>query len=119
MRSRGRVASLIEVRSGIHPELTGRENVFLYGSILGLSRKDIRKRFEAIGWVERAAGAPAVPEFRLAKGGIASFVLTCPSGRYDLVAFLGKEVGIKGKVLENEGRVPRMLVVERLEILSN
>jgi lipopolysaccharide transport system ATP-binding protein len=46
--SRGRVASLIEVRSGIHPELTGRENVFLYGSILGLSRRDIRTRFDEI-----------------------------------------------------------------------
>jgi lipopolysaccharide transport system ATP-binding protein len=46
--SRGRVASLIEVRSGIHPELTGRENVFLYGSILGLSRRDIRTRFDDI-----------------------------------------------------------------------
>src|SRR5262245_26814261 len=85
----------------------------------GAPPPDIRKRFEAIGWVERTAAAPAVPEFRLAKGGIASYVLTCPSGRYDLVSFLGKEVGIKGKVLENEGRVPRMLVVERLEILSN
>ena len=85
----------------------------------GAPPPDIRKRFEAIGWVERSAGAPAVPEFRLAKGGIASYVLTCPSGRYDLAGFLGKEVGIKGKVLENEGRVPRMLVVERLEILSN
>jgi lipopolysaccharide transport system ATP-binding protein len=48
VRSRGRVASLIEVRSGIHPELTGRENVFLYGSILGLSRRDIRTRFDEI-----------------------------------------------------------------------
>jgi lipopolysaccharide transport system ATP-binding protein len=48
VRSRGRVASLIEVRSGIHPELTGRENVFLYGSILGLSRRDIRSRFDEI-----------------------------------------------------------------------
>jgi lipopolysaccharide transport system ATP-binding protein len=48
VRSRGRVASLIEVRSGIHPELTGRENIFLYGSILGLSRRDIRARFDEI-----------------------------------------------------------------------
>jgi lipopolysaccharide transport system ATP-binding protein len=48
VRSRGRIASLIEVRSGIHPELTGRENIFLYGSILGLSRKDIRTRFDDI-----------------------------------------------------------------------
>ncbi len=48
VRTRGRVGSLIEIKSGIHPELTGRENIFLYGSILGLSRKDIRARFDDI-----------------------------------------------------------------------
>jgi lipopolysaccharide transport system ATP-binding protein len=48
VRTRGRVGSLIEIRSGIHPELTGRENVFLYGAILGLSRKEIRRRFDEI-----------------------------------------------------------------------
>jgi lipopolysaccharide transport system ATP-binding protein len=48
VRTRGRIGSLIEVKSGIHPELTGRENVFLYGTILGLSRKEIRRRFDEI-----------------------------------------------------------------------
>ena len=48
VRARGRVGSLIEIRSGIHPELTGRENVFLYGTILGLSRKEVRQRFDQI-----------------------------------------------------------------------
>ena len=48
VRTRGRVGSLIEIKSGIHPELTGRENIFLYGAILGLSRKDIRRRFDEI-----------------------------------------------------------------------
>jgi lipopolysaccharide transport system ATP-binding protein len=48
VRTRGRVGSLIEIRSGIHPELTGRENVFLYGTILGLSRKEVRRRFDQI-----------------------------------------------------------------------
>ena len=46
--TRGRVGSLIEIKSGIHPELTGRENIFLYGTILGLSRRDIRRRFDEI-----------------------------------------------------------------------
>ena len=46
--TRGRVGSLIEIRSGIHPELTGRENIYLYGTILGLSRKEIRRRFDEI-----------------------------------------------------------------------
>ena len=44
----GRVGALIEVRAGIHPDLTGRENIFLYGSLLGLHRSDVRKRFDEI-----------------------------------------------------------------------
>lgn len=45
---RGRVGSLLEVGTGFHPELTGRENVFLNGAILGMSRVDIRRRFDEI-----------------------------------------------------------------------
>lgn len=45
---RGRVASLLEVGSGFHPELSGRENVYLNGSILGLSRKEVAARFDEI-----------------------------------------------------------------------
>jgi ABC-type polysaccharide/polyol phosphate transport system ATPase subunit len=48
IRVRGRVGALIEVGTGMHPELTGRENVMLYGRILGLSRNDVRKRFDQI-----------------------------------------------------------------------
>jgi lipopolysaccharide transport system ATP-binding protein len=46
--TRGRVAALIELGAGFHPDLTGRENVFLNGAILGLSRAEIRRRFDAI-----------------------------------------------------------------------
>lgn len=44
----GRVGSLLEVGTGFHQELTGRENIFLNGAILGMSRHDIRRRFDAI-----------------------------------------------------------------------
>ncbi len=45
---RGRVASLLEVGTGFHQELTGRENIFLNGAILGMSRAEIRRRFDEI-----------------------------------------------------------------------
>ena len=43
---RGRVGSLLEVGTGFHPELTGRENIFVNGAILGMTRRDIRARFD-------------------------------------------------------------------------
>lgn len=45
---RGRVTSLLEVGTGFHPELTGRENVFLYGAILGMDKRRVAARFDAI-----------------------------------------------------------------------
>src|ERR1035437_6033880 len=45
---RGRVASLLEVGTGFHPELTGRENVFLNGAILGMTKKEIVQKFDEI-----------------------------------------------------------------------
>ena len=46
--TRGRLAALLELGSGFHPELSGRENVFLNGSILGLSRKELERKFDEI-----------------------------------------------------------------------
>jgi lipopolysaccharide transport system ATP-binding protein len=45
---RGRVASLLEVGTGFHPELSGRENVYLNGALLGMSRREITQKFDAI-----------------------------------------------------------------------
>ena len=57
---RGRVASLLEVGTGFHPELTGRENIFLNGAILGMTRAEIRKKFDEI--VAFAVAAHLEPE---------------------------------------------------------
>ena len=60
-RIRGRVASLLEVGTGFHPELTGRENVFLNGAILGMTRAEVRKKFDeivAFAEVERFIDTP-------------------------------------------------------------
>lgn len=46
--ARGRIASLLEVGTGFHPELTGRENIYLNGSILGLKKREIDNQFDAI-----------------------------------------------------------------------
>lgn len=48
IRMRGRIASLLEVGTGFHPELTGRENIFLNGAILGMTRKEIARKFDEI-----------------------------------------------------------------------
>lgn len=48
IRIKGRVASLLEVGTGFHPELTGRENIFLNGAILGMHRAEIRRKFDDI-----------------------------------------------------------------------
>jgi homopolymeric O-antigen transport system ATP-binding protein len=57
----GRVSSLLEVGTGFHPELTGRENIFLNGAILGMSQREIRKKFDeivAFAEVERFLDTP-------------------------------------------------------------
>ena len=48
VKIRGKLASLLEVGTGFHPELTGRENVFLNGAILGMMRQDIAQKFDDI-----------------------------------------------------------------------
>jgi ABC-2 type transport system ATP-binding protein len=48
VRVRGRVAGLIEVGAGLHPDLTGRENIFLNGAILGMTEAEVRRNFDAI-----------------------------------------------------------------------
>jgi lipopolysaccharide transport system ATP-binding protein len=61
VRMRGRVASLLEVGTGFHPELTGRENIYLNGTILGMKRREIDRKFDEIvdfSGVERFLDTP-------------------------------------------------------------
>lgn len=59
--TKGRIASLLEVGTGFHPEMTGRENIYLNGAILGMTRKEIKRKFEeivAFSGVERYIDTP-------------------------------------------------------------
>lgn len=61
IKIKGRIASLLEVGTGFHPELTGRENIFLNGAILGMTKAEIRKKFDEIvefSGVERYIDTP-------------------------------------------------------------
>ncbi len=61
IKYRGRIASLLEVGTGFHPEMTGRENIYLNGAILGMTRKEITRKFDeivAFAGVERYIDTP-------------------------------------------------------------
>ena len=61
IRARGRIASLLEVGTGFHPELTGRENIYMNGSIMGMTRHEISRKLEEIvdfAGVERYVDTP-------------------------------------------------------------
>lgn len=61
VKARGRIASLLEVGTGFHPELTGKENIFLNGTILGMRKREIARRFDEIvdfSGVERYIDTP-------------------------------------------------------------
>ncbi len=68
VRMRGRVGSLLEVGTGFHPELTGRENIFLNGSILGMSRLEIKNKFDEIAQFAGIENFLDVPVKRYSSG---------------------------------------------------
>jgi lipopolysaccharide transport system ATP-binding protein len=65
---RGRVASLIELGAGFHPELTGRENVYLNGAILGLTQREVRRKLEEIVEFAELSEVIDVPVKRYSSG---------------------------------------------------
>jgi ABC-type polysaccharide/polyol phosphate transport system ATPase subunit len=68
VRVAGRVGALVDVGAGMHPELTGFENIFLYGAILGMSRREIRARFDSIVEFSELATFLDVPVKRYSSG---------------------------------------------------
>lgn len=64
----GRIASLLEVGTGFHPELTGRENIFLNGSILGMSKQEIKSKFDEIVSFAEVEGFLDTPVKRYSSG---------------------------------------------------
>ena len=71
---RGRVASLLEVGTGFYPELTGRENIYLNGAILGMSRLEIRQKFDEIVAFAEAEKVLDIPVKRYLSGMYARLV---------------------------------------------
>jgi lipopolysaccharide transport system ATP-binding protein len=67
-RVTGRLGALLEVGTGFHPELTGRENTFLYGSILGMSRTEIARKYDAIVDFAEIVGFMDTPVKRFSSG---------------------------------------------------
>jgi lipopolysaccharide transport system ATP-binding protein len=66
--ARGKVSSLLELGAGFHPDLTGRENIFLYGSILGFSRREMSRRFDDIVDFSGIGGVIDIPVKRYSSG---------------------------------------------------
>src|SRR3546814_17796433 len=67
VKIKGRVASLLEVGTGFHPEITGRENIYLNVAILGMSQAEIKKKFDeivAVRSAERSVGKECVSQCR-------------------------------------------------------
>lgn len=92
IRTRGRIASLLEVGAGFHPELTGRENIYLNGSILGMSRKEIDSKFERIVDFAEVAKFLDTPVKRYSSGMYTRLA-------FSVAAFLEPEILIVDEVL--------------------
>jgi lipopolysaccharide transport system ATP-binding protein len=88
----GRVGSLLEVGTGFHPELTGRENIFLNGAILGMSRREIQREFDSIVAFAETAGFLDVPVKRYSSG-------MCVRLAFSVAAHLRPEILIVDEVL--------------------
>lgn len=92
IKARGRIASLLEVGTGFHPELTGRENIFLNGAILGMTRPEIKKKFDEIVAFSGVARYVDTPVKRYSSGMYVRLA-------FAVAAFLEPEILIVDEVL--------------------
>ena len=92
VRSRGKISSLIELGAGFHPDLTGRKNIFLNGTILGMTRAEIRKRFDEIVDFSGLEGFLDTPVKRYSSGMYARLA-------FSVAAHTGAEILLVDEVL--------------------
>ena len=112
MRIRGRIGTLLEVGTGFHPELTGRDNVFLNGAILGMSRAEVKRKFDDI------VGFAGLEQF------IDTPVKRYSSGMYvrlafSVAAFLEPEILIIDEVLSVGDAQFQAQCIQRMEEIIN
>jgi lipopolysaccharide transport system ATP-binding protein len=112
VRIKGRVGSLLEVGTGFHPQLTGRDNVYLNGAILGMSRKEVRSKFDEI------VGFAGLEQF------IDTPVKRYSSGMYvrlafSVAAFLEPEILIIDEVLSVGDQQFQNRCMQRMEEIIN
>jgi lipopolysaccharide transport system ATP-binding protein len=108
IKVKGRIASLLEVGTGFHPELTGRENIFMNGAILGMTRAEIRRKFDEI--VAFAVAAHLEPEILLVDIDIAASI---PN-----VRMLDKLSRIISVAVINDGNVESIISQGRQGIIA-
>jgi lipopolysaccharide transport system ATP-binding protein len=108
---RGRVASLLEVGTGFHPELTGRENIFLNGAVLGMPRSEIRRKFDQIVEFADIGNFLDTPVKRYSSGMYVRLA-------FSVAAHLEPDILIVDEVLAVGDQVFQRKCIERMSIVA-
>jgi ABC-type polysaccharide/polyol phosphate transport system ATPase subunit len=107
----GRVGALVDVGAGMHPDLTGLENIYLYGAILGLSRREIKERFDSIVDFSELSAFLDVPLKRYSSG------MKVRLG-FSVAAFLDPDILLIDEVLAVGDMAFQRKCLERIETLQ-
>jgi lipopolysaccharide transport system ATP-binding protein len=112
IKSNGRMAALLEVGTGFHPELTGRENIFLNGAILGMTKQEIKQKFDEIVDFSGCALYIDTPVKRYSSG------MTVRLG-FAIAAFLDPEILIVDEVLAVGDAEFQKKAIGKMQDISN